>query len=197
MATGNSAEQGNSAAVDAGAGRESTPRDAPAPAHPAAEDRTAKHRAPDRPTGVAELSREELEDRWRRALADLDNLRKRHAAELANARAQERARVAAAFLPVLDNLELALSHAEADPAGILTGVRAIRDQAVQLLAALGYPRDDEVGVPFDPRRHEVVAVDDASADAAPNTVTRVVRPGYGTDGHDLRPTAVVVSRPRE
>lgn len=144
-----------------------------------------------------ELSSDEVTDRWRRALADLDNLRKRHAAELARARAEERARVASLFLPVLDNLELALSHADANPAGVLVGVRAIRDQAVQLLSALGYPRDDEVGVPFDPRRHEVVAVDDTLADAEPNTVTRVVRPGYGTDGDDLRPTAVVVSRPRE
>ena len=70
-----------------------------------------------------------------------------------------------------------------------------RDQAVQTLAALGYPRDEETGVRFDPNRHEVVAVVE-DADAEPNTVTRVIRPGYGTAGHELRPGAVVVSRPR-
>jgi len=144
-----------------------------------------------------ELSFDEVTDRWRRALADLDNIRKRHAAELARAREEERARVAAVFLPVLDNLELALTHAGTNPAGIVQGVRAIRDQAVQLLAALGYPRDDEVGVPFDPRRHEVVAVDHTSADVEPNTVTRVVRPGYGADGRELRPASVAVSGRRE
>jgi len=75
------------------------------------------------------------------------------------------------------------------------GVRATRDQAVQALAALGYPRDDETNIPFDPSRHEVVAVvEDEEAD--PNTVTRVVRPGYGTAGRELRPGAVIVSRPR-
>ena len=137
----------------------------------------------------------ELEDRLLRARADIDNLRKRHAAELRREREAERARVAASLLPVLDNLELALAHAEADPAAIVQGVLATRDQAVQTLAALGYPRDEETSVPFDPNRHEVVAVVE-DAEAEPNTVTRVVRPGYGTAGHELRPGAVVVSRPR-
>ena len=82
----------------------------------------------------------EVEDRWRRALADLDNLRKRHARELEREAAAERARTAAAFLPVIDNLELALNHAAADPGAIVEGVRAVRDQAVNVLERLGYPR---------------------------------------------------------
>ncbi|MFC9250736.1 nucleotide exchange factor GrpE [Amycolatopsis thailandensis] len=135
----------------------------------------------------------EVEDRWRRAAADLENLRKRHAADLRRETEAERARVAAAWLPVLDNLELALAHAESDPSAIVQGVHAIRDQAVRLLAGLGYPRDEETGVRFDPNRHEVVAVvEDPGTE--PNTVTRVVRPGYGTDRHQLRPTAVTVSK---
>ena len=159
----------------------------------AATDESAEHEGPQAP----EPGVDEVTDRWRRALADLDNVRKRHTAELARARAEERARVAASFLPVLDNLELALGHADTNPAGIVAGVRAIRDQAVQLLSALGYPRDEEVGVPFDPRRHEVVTVDPTSAAVEPNTVTRVVRPGYGADGRELRPAAVAVSRRQE
>ena len=102
----------------------------------------------------------------------------------AGVREAERARVAAAWLPVLDNLELALAHAQADPAAIVQGVLAVRDQAVQLLAGLGYPRDDESGVPFDPARHEVVAVVD-DPDAEPDTVARVLRPGL----RDRRPAA--------
>jgi molecular chaperone GrpE len=129
-------------------------------------------------------------------MADLDNVRKRHAEELRRERAAERARVAAAWLPVLDNLELALAHAGAEPGSIVQGILAIRDQAVQMLASLGYPRDDQTGVPFDPNRHEVVAVVD-DPEAEPNTVTRVVRPGYGTGRDELRPTAVAVSKPRE
>jgi molecular chaperone GrpE len=115
-----------------------------------------------------ESSVAELEDRLLRARADLDNLRKRHAAELRREREAERARVAATLLPVLDNLELALAHAEADPGAIVQGVLATRDQAVQTLAALGYPRDDETNIPFDPNRHEVVAViEDEEAEPTP------------------------------
>ncbi|MDH6117345.1 molecular chaperone GrpE [Kitasatospora sp. GAS204A] len=139
---------------------------------------------------------EELEDRWRRALADLDNLRKRHARERPRELEAERARVTAAWLPVLDNLELALAHAAADPGSIVEGVRAVRDQAVEVLRSLGYPRHDETGVPFDPALHDVVTVVDAP-DTAPGTVVQVLRPGYGEPGRQLRPAAVAVSRKPE
>ncbi|MCA1188762.1 MULTISPECIES: nucleotide exchange factor GrpE [unclassified Saccharopolyspora] len=135
----------------------------------------------------------ELEDRLRRALADLDNARKRHVRELGLVRAEERAKATAAWLPVLDNLELALEHAEADPESIVDGVRAVRDQAVDLLARLGYPRQEEVGVPFDPSRHEVVDVV-SDSDAEPGIVVGVRRPGYGEPDNQLRPTAVSVTR---
>ncbi|QMU78364.1 nucleotide exchange factor GrpE [Streptacidiphilus sp. PB12-B1b] len=140
---------------------------------------------------------EELEDRWRRALADLDNLRKRYGRELPREREAERAKVAAAFLPVVDNLELALAHAGADdPGAIVSGVRAVRDQAVEVLRSLGYPRYEETGVPFDPEQHEVVSVVD-EADTTAGTVVQVLRPGYGEPGHQLRPAAVAVSRKPE
>ncbi|MET7542842.1 nucleotide exchange factor GrpE [Streptomyces sp. NPDC055059] len=135
----------------------------------------------------------EVEDRWRRALADLDNMRKRHARELDRERAVERARTAAAFLPVIDNLELALNHAGSDPGAIVEGVRAVRDQAVSVLERLGYERHAETGLPFDPTRHEVVAVVQ-DPDAEPNTVAQVLRPGYGEAERQLRPAAVTVAK---
>ncbi|MET7685939.1 nucleotide exchange factor GrpE [Streptomyces sp. NPDC005423] len=136
---------------------------------------------------------QELEDRWRRALADLDNLRKRHARELQRERTVERSRTAAAFLPVVDNLELALTHAGADPGAIVEGVRAVRDQAVNVLEVLGYPRHAETGVPFDPARHEVVGVVRDPA-VEPGTVVEVLRPGYGDGERQLRPAAVTVAK---
>ena len=55
---------------------------------------------------------QELEHQLRAALADLDNLRKRFEREVARERLDERARVAAAWLPVMDDLDRALEHLE-------------------------------------------------------------------------------------
>ncbi|WP_406816134.1 nucleotide exchange factor GrpE [Mycobacterium sp. M23085] len=141
-----------------------------------------------------ELAR--LEDRWRRALADLDNLRKRYARELDRERTAERSTVARAWLPIVDNLERAISHAGDESSAVLDGVRSVLQEAVQVLERLGYPRDAEVGVQFDPERHEVVGVVD-QPDRAPGTVLEVLRPGYGEGTRQLRPAAVVVSRREE
>jgi molecular chaperone GrpE len=135
----------------------------------------------------------ELEDRWLRALAEVENLRKRYERELRREREAERARAVAALLPIVDDIERALAHADADPASVIQGVRAVRDKAVDVLSRLGYPRDDQTGVPFDPSRHEVVAVvDDPGTD--PGTVLEVLRPGYGDAQRQLRPASVAVSR---
>ena len=128
----------------------------------------------------------------RRALADLDNLRKRYERELARVRSMERASVAAEWLPIVDDLERALDHSDIDGAAVLEGVRAVYDQAVALLARLGFPRFDDVGKPFDPHRHEAVGVVDD--ETAPGTVIGIVRPGYDGPGTVLRPAGVVVSR---
>jgi molecular chaperone GrpE len=172
----------------------------PAPDQPAAGEPTAGTPATEAAQAPAEdrAAREvaELQDRWRRALADLDNLRKRYARELDRERAAERARVAAAWLPVLDNLERALEHAGGDQDALVEGLRSVRDQAVGVLAALGYPRQDQAGVPFDPARHEAVGVA-TDSEAAPGTVVRVVRPGYGEGERQLRPAAVEVAGGRE
>lgn len=138
----------------------------------------------------------ELEDHWKRALADLDNFRKRTAREGERTRADERARTTAEWLPVVDNLERALEHAEADPATVVDGVRSVLDQAIEVITRLGFPRTDDEGRPFDPGRHEAVSVDFAS-DAADGTVVRVVRPGYGEGDAQLRAAQVVVAKGRD
>jgi molecular chaperone GrpE len=140
---------------------------------------------------------EELEDAWRRALDDLEDARRQHARELRHEVETERHRICMAWLPVLDDLEVALDQAGGDRyPNVIFGMRAVRDQAVALLASLGFPRDDEAGVPFDPERHEVADVVD-DPEAAPGIVVKVLRPGYGRPpGRRLRPAAVLVNRAR-
>lgn len=135
----------------------------------------------------------ELEDLRLRALADLDNLRKRCATQIGQAAAEARASVAAEWLPVVDNLDRALGYSQADPDAIIEGVRSVRDQALRILASLGYPRRDDVGASFDPARHDAVAVQSDPGVAA-GTVIDVVRPGYGDEERQLRPAQVVVAK---
>ncbi|GAB3376662.1 nucleotide exchange factor GrpE [Amycolatopsis echigonensis] len=136
----------------------------------------------------------ELENNWRTAMADLDNLRKRTVRDTLQVRHQERKRAAKELLTVLDNLDLAIGHAEADPKAVVSGVEAVRAQADQAMANLGFPRHrDDHGAPFDPQLHEAVSVVPA-AGVEPGTVVEVVRPGYGDAENQLRPAAVVVAK---
>jgi molecular chaperone GrpE len=135
----------------------------------------------------------ELEDLRMRALADLDNVRKRCAVQVSRAEADTRAAVAREWLPVIDNLDRALAHSTADPASIIDGIRAVRAQALEVLARLGFPRRDDRGAKFDPARHEAIA-SRPDPGAEDGSVVEVVRPAYGEGDHQLRPAQVVVAR---
>jgi molecular chaperone GrpE len=136
---------------------------------------------------------EDLADQRLRALAELENARKRYDRELGQARAQERIRVTREWLPVLDNLERALAHSDADPESIIGGVRAVTDQAVELVSRLGFPRQDDLGETFDPSRHDAVSAR-ADSDAPDGTVVEVLQPAYGEGDRQLRPALVVVAK---
>ncbi len=133
----------------------------------------------------------ELVEQVRRARADYDNLRKRFDREVTRERAAERSRVAAAWLPVLDDLERALEHTSVGTQTMMSGVGSIRDQALAVLAGLGYHRFEVVGEPFDPSRHEAMGTIDSPSPAG--AVAVQVRAGYGSENEVLRPAGVLVS----
>lgn len=134
-----------------------------------------------------------VDNQWRRAVADLDNLRKRYEREVERATAAERERALGYWLATLDDLDRSLEHAGSDSADIIDGVQVIVDGACATLEALGYPRFGEVGDSFDPSLHEVVSAVPASDEIEPNTILAVVKAGYGTAANLLRPAAVVVA----
>ncbi len=135
----------------------------------------------------------EVRERAQRAIADADNARKRAERTAAERVAAERQQVAAAWLPVLVNLDLALRHAGADPEAIVQGVAQVRDQAGEILARLGFGPVGAVGEAFDPARHEAAeAVDEPGVPAG--TIVRIIRPGYGGETLLLRPAVVAVAR---
>jgi molecular chaperone GrpE len=182
--------------ADGGAGRGPHAAAPPAASQDAASAETARPEGAGAADTMADQADRiaELEDARLRALADLDNLRKRCAAQIRRAEEEARAAVARQWLPVIDSLDLALAHATADPATIVDGVEAVREQALGVLARLGFPRRDDRGARFDPARHEAVATrPDPGTEA--DLVAEVVRPAYGEGDHQLRPAQVVVARP--
>jgi molecular chaperone GrpE len=134
----------------------------------------------------------EAQDLRLRALAEVHNVRKRCAVQVRGAADEARAQVAREWLPVIDDLERALEHAEADPSAIIDGIQVVRQEALGLLGRLGFGRRDDTGAVFDPSRHHAVAAR-ADPDAPPGTVVEVVQPAYGDGDHQLRPAQVVVA----
>jgi molecular chaperone GrpE len=137
----------------------------------------------------AELAR--MEDRYKRALADLDNYRKRAARDIERMVGEGRERLLRDWLEVVDGMERALQQ---NPEGPLNeGLRALLGQMEAVLARQGVQRIGTPGEPFDPERHEAIDVR-AATDVPDRTVIDVVRSGYAMDGRVLRPAQVVVAR---
>ena len=124
----------------------------------------------------------------------LDNVRKRQARDLVQERAAERARVAAAFLPVLDTIDMALAHAGADPNAIVAGRPGRARSGAGRAFRARLPAPGRRRFPFDPLRHEVVGVVSPEEAGQPaGAVAAVLRPGYGEPERQLRPAAVTVA----
>jgi molecular chaperone GrpE len=136
----------------------------------------------------------ELDDRWRRAAADLQNLRRRLGDEIERARTDERMRILLAWASIVDDLERALANATDDDGPLVTGLRAILDRATETMRRFGYPPFGDAGDAFDPNRHHAVATVPADDRHPPGTIVEVQRRGYGGEAGVLRPADVVVSR---
>jgi molecular chaperone GrpE len=138
---------------------------------------------------AAEVAR--LEDRYKRALADLDNFRKRSARELERRIGEATDTLIRDWLEVADSVDRALVGAGDSP--LAEGLRAVRAQIDATLARAGVHRVGAPGERFDPERHD--AVDMRVTDEADDlTVLEVTRAGYVRGNQVLRPAQVVVAR---
>jgi molecular chaperone GrpE len=134
-------------------------------------------------------------DDLRRLQAEFDNYRKRTMREQTARIASASQALVSRLLPVLDNFELAVSHAEQsrDFDRMLKGVEMVFGELHDLLAGEGLVPIEASGKPFDPERHEaVVAVEEDGVEAG--TVVDVIRKGYEFNGRVLRPAMVKVAR---
>lgn len=142
---------------------------------------------------------DDYKDRYLRAVADLDNYRKRQARQQADMRRYGHEHVVRELLPILDNLERALAAAQQagpDLAGHAQGLQMIVQQLAAAFAKVGVVPVVALDRPFDPSQHEAIS-EMPSADHAPNTVLHELERGYLLWDRLLRPARVVVSRPAE
>jgi molecular chaperone GrpE len=143
--------------------------------------------APDR-DAQAELA--ELEERYKRALADLENYRKRAAREMERRVEECRWAVISDWLEAVDSVERALRMDPDGPAA--EGLRAVLEQMEAILSREGVQRMGAAGEPFDPQRFEAVGVR-ATSEVPDRTIVEVVRSGFSADGRVLRPAQVIVA----
>jgi molecular chaperone GrpE len=139
--------------------------------------------------GGAELAR--MEDRYKRALADLDNYRKRSARDVQMQVGQSRESLLRDWLEVVDSVERALQMSHGTPAA--DGLRPLLEQMETVLARHGAQRIGAAGEPFDPERHEAIEVRE-STEAPDRTVLEAARSGWAVGDRVLRPALVVVAR---
>jgi molecular chaperone GrpE len=144
----------------------------------------------------AELSDEltRIEDRYKRALADLDNYRKRATREVDRRVAEVRESVLRDWLQIVDSVERAM---QMEPDGrCYDGLRAILQQMDSVLDRQGAQRIGTLGDQFDPELHEAVAVR-PSGDVPDRTIVEVQRSGFAHGDRVIRPAQVVVARAPE
>ncbi len=141
-------------------------------------------------------TRQELEsarDKWIRAVADLDNYKKRVRRESDDAIHRAVQDLLGSFLSTVDNLDRALELAGSDDS-LGKGLRMVQDEFIGALSRHGVVPVDSVGQPFDPMVHEAISQID-SPDHAPGTIIREYERGYKRGDKLLRPARVVVAGP--
>src|SRR5689334_14963672 len=172
--------------------------------NPAANQGTGS--AGDDPAGVdpaTVLAREaaEYKDRWLRALAEMENLRRRTEREVADARQYGITQFARDVVTVADNMERALQalddelreKADAAVKGLLDGVELTERELLKVLEKHGVQKLDPKGQKFDPHQHQ--AMFEIQDETVPvGTVVQVVQAGYTIRDRVLRPALVGIAK---
>jgi len=146
-----------------------------------------------------EAARMEASNNWDlylRERADLENARKRHQRDKEDALRFANDRLLKEMVPVLDNLERAVAHAEQgadNNQGLLEGVNMTINQFRKVLEDFGVKPIKAVGANFDPNLHQAMGQIE-SAKQAPNTVVTEFQRGYLLHDRLLRPSLVMVAK---
>ncbi len=145
---------------------------------------------------AAEQTAAEARDRAVRAVAEMDNFRKRAERDVANAHKFSLEKIANEILPLRDSMELGLDAASKEGADIET-IREGNALTLQMMSSLMEKFQIEpvnpVDQAFDPALHQAMSMQEVPGTAA-NTVVAVVQKGYTLNGRLLRPALVMVAK---
>jgi molecular chaperone GrpE len=160
----------------------------------AADPRTAPPADAPSALAAAEAKASENWNSYLRAVAELDNYRKRTEREIENARKYAVERFAQELVTVGDSLEAGIAAAASNPGpALLEGAKGTLKQLQRAFDKAGIKVIDPEGQPFDPAWHEAMVAQE-SRDLPPNTVLSVIQKGYSLNGRLLRPARVIVSK---
>ena len=134
-------------------------------------------------------------DMAQRAQAELSNFRRRTDDDRITWQQQSNSRLLVKMLPVIDELELAVSHADDGQAteSWVEGVRLIQRKVSTLLESEGVTKIEAVGVQFNPVEHEAIGTEESS-EFSPGEIIQVVRNGYKLHDRIIQAAQVVVAR---
>lgn len=146
---------------------------------------------------IAELEQQaaEWQDRYLRAVADMENVKRRHRQDMEDARRFGNEQLLGSLVSVMDNLQRALEAAERGEnfAALRDGVSITQKQLMEVLQKSGLVPIEAVGQPFDPTLHEAIGHVEAEEDQAPDTVVQEIQRGYTLHGRLLRPSLVRIA----
>ncbi len=137
--------------------------------------------------------RDSFYDKYVRAHAEFENVRKRLEKEKIDFLRYANERLLVDFLPILDNLEIAEKHIKEakDFKAVQEGVDMIQVQIQKFLKDIGVEKIKTVGEKFDPHLHEAIETTE-SVDKDDGIIVEELKPGYNFNGRLLRPASVKI-----
>ena len=136
-----------------------------------------------------------LLERYQRVCADYENYQRRVARQMQQGRINAQSDIVRAMLPILDDLDRTIVHAEqeaGEPHPMLEGVRLIREKFLKIIAQYDVTEIAALGESFDPAIHEALMAEPRE-DVPPRTVIELFETGYRIGARTLRPAKVKVS----
>jgi molecular chaperone GrpE len=139
--------------------------------------------------------RDRLKDQLLRTAADFDNFRKRTVKDLAEEKRRAKEDVIRELLPVIDNLERAVSASASasDVTAVIEGIRMVLKLFEDQASRLGLTKVKTVGERFDPAIHDAIQQVETDEHPAGTVITEVVA-GFRLGDKLVRPAMVVVAR---